>query len=63
MGWNLTFQRTHAVSLKVPGATILSTFGFNAKNYWPDVIKLSIMFGTFIIFAFVWLQVFVKERR
>ncbi|CAO3671301.1 unnamed protein product [Umbelopsis vinacea] len=56
-------EERFGLSIDVPGATILSTFGFNAKNYWPDVIKLSLMFGTFIIFAFVWLQVFVKERR
>jgi len=56
-------EERFGLSIDVPGATILSTFGFNAKNYWSDVIKLSIMFGTFIVFAFVWLQVFVKERR
>ncbi|KAH8553328.1 ABC transporter [Umbelopsis sp. PMI_123] len=56
-------EERFGLSIDVPGATILSTFGFNAKNYWSDVIKLSIMFGSFIVFAFVWLQFFVKERR
>ncbi|CAM0136040.1 FAD-dependent urate hydroxylase, variant 2 [Umbelopsis sp. WA50703] len=56
-------EERFGLSIDVPGATILSTFGFNAKNYWPDVIKLSIMFASFIIFAFAWLQLFVKERR
>ncbi|KAI7861733.1 hypothetical protein BDF14DRAFT_1864871 [Spinellus fusiger] len=56
-------EERYGLNIDVPGATILSTFGFNAKNYWPDVIKLSIMFMSFIVFAFVWLVLFVKERR
>ncbi|KAF7723744.1 hypothetical protein EC973_001720 [Apophysomyces ossiformis] len=56
-------EERYGLNIDVPGATILSTFGFNAKNYWPDVIKLGVMFMSFIIFAFVWLVFFVKERR
>lgn len=51
------------LNIDVPGATILSTFGFNAKNYWPDVIKMSAMFVTFMSFAFIWLVLVVKEKR
>ncbi|GAA5795628.1 hypothetical protein HPULCUR_000990 [Helicostylum pulchrum] len=51
------------LNIDVPGATILSTFGFNAKNYWPDVIKMSVMFVTFMSFAFIWLVLVVKEKR
>ncbi|KAI8393321.1 putative ABC transporter [Radiomyces spectabilis] len=56
-------EERYGLNIDVPGATILSTFGFNARNYWPDVIKLAVMFMTFIVFAFVWLVFFVKERR
>ncbi|ORX57394.1 hypothetical protein DM01DRAFT_1334019 [Hesseltinella vesiculosa] len=56
-------EERYGLNIDVPGATILSTFGFNAKNYWPDVIRLSSMFLFFIVFAFIWLVVFVKERR
>ncbi|CAO3632026.1 unnamed protein product [Cunninghamella blakesleeana] len=51
------------LNIDVPGATILSTFGFNAKNYWPDVFRLTSMFLFFILFAYIWLVLFVKERR
>ncbi|KAI7878202.1 hypothetical protein K492DRAFT_149793 [Lichtheimia hyalospora FSU 10163] len=56
-------EERFGLNIDVPGATILSTFGFNAKNYWPDVIKLSAMFLSFILFALLWLIFFVKERR
>ncbi|KAI8331168.1 ABC transporter [Chlamydoabsidia padenii] len=56
-------EERYGLNIDVPGATILSTFGFNAKNYWPDVIRLASMFLFFIGFAFIWLVIFVKERR
>ncbi|RUP43332.1 hypothetical protein BC936DRAFT_137331 [Jimgerdemannia flammicorona] len=56
-------SRTLSSPHQVPGATILSTFGFNARAYWPDVTKLGIMFVVFLLFSFAWLQIFVKERR
>ncbi|KAI8984711.1 P-loop containing nucleoside triphosphate hydrolase protein [Mycotypha africana] len=56
-------EERFGLKIDVPGATILSTFGFNAKNYWPDVIRLSGMFGIFILIAYIGLVFFVKERR
>ncbi|KAJ3256010.1 hypothetical protein HK103_005817 [Boothiomyces macroporosus] len=48
---------------KVPGALVLQTFGLNAQGYWGDVKNLGIMGGAFLGVAFLWLQLFVKERR
>lgn len=56
-------EERFGLNIDVPGATILSTFGFNAKNYWPDVIRLASMFTAFITFAFIWLVFAVKEKR
>lgn len=56
-------EERFGLKIDVPGATILSTFGFNSKNYWPDVIRLSSMFLVFIFIAYIWLVLFVKERR
>ncbi|CEG77576.1 Putative ATP-binding cassette, subfamily G (WHITE), member 2 [Rhizopus microsporus] len=56
-------EERFGLKIDVPGATILSTFGFNAKNYWPDVIRLASMFLVFILIAYIWLVLFVKERR
>ena len=56
-------EERFGLSIDVPGATILSTFGFNAKHYWLDVICLASMFTGLIAFAFVWLVFVVKEKR
>jgi ABC-type multidrug transport system ATPase subunit len=56
-------EERFGLKIDVPGATILSTFGFNSKNYWPDVIRLCSMFSVFILIAYIWLVLFVKERR
>ncbi|KAJ2997734.1 hypothetical protein HDV02_005204 [Globomyces sp. JEL0801] len=49
--------------IDVPGALVLKTFGLDAQGYWSDVQNLAIMCGIFVAIAFVWLHVFVKERR
>ncbi|KAI8061823.1 P-loop containing nucleoside triphosphate hydrolase protein [Gilbertella persicaria] len=56
-------EERYGLKIDVPGATILSTFGFNARNYWPDVIRLGSMFLVFILIAYVWLALFLKEKR
>ncbi|RKP36699.1 ABC-2 type transporter [Dimargaris cristalligena] len=56
-------EKKFGLEIDVPGATILSTFGFNAANYWPDVTKLGAMFLVFILVSFICLQVLVKEKR
>lgn len=37
-------EKKFGLSIDVPGATILSTFGFNAQALWSDVIGLAIYF-------------------
>jgi ABC-type multidrug transport system ATPase subunit len=49
--------------IDIPGASILSSFGFDASAFWPDTIKLGVMFIVMIILSFISLQLFVKEKR
>ncbi|CAG8472928.1 5641_t:CDS:10 [Diversispora eburnea] len=56
-------EEKYGLKIDVPGATILSTFGFDASAYWSDVFKLTMMFSIFIILSFTSLQLLVKERR
>ncbi|GJJ77880.1 ATP-binding cassette, subfamily G (WHITE), member 2 [Entomortierella parvispora] len=56
-------QKEYGLEIDVPGAIILSTFGFNSGAYWKDVQNLGIMAGTFFFVAFLWLQFRVNERR
>jgi len=53
----------HGLTIDVAGAAILTTFGFNVGAYWSDTLRLGIMFCTFVLFGFVWLQLFVKDLR
>lgn len=54
----------YGVDIEVPGAVILSTFGFRSQAFWwPDV---SLLVGTIVVWlslSFVVLQVFVREKR
>lgn len=56
-------QKEYGLEIDVPGAVILSVFGFNSGGYWSDVRNLGIMAGTFYTVAFVWLHFGVHERR
>ncbi|KAF9118322.1 hypothetical protein BGW39_001290, partial [Mortierella sp. 14UC] len=49
-------QKEFGLEIDVPGAVILSTFGFNSGAYWKDVQSLGIMGGCFFLVAFIWLQ-------
>ncbi|KAF9901524.1 hypothetical protein BX616_002228 [Lobosporangium transversale] len=56
-------QKEFGLEIDVPGAVILSTFGFNSGAFWKDVQSLSIMACTFFLIGFLWLQFRVNERR
>ncbi|KAI8604700.1 putative ABC transporter [Dissophora ornata] len=56
-------QKEYGLEIDVPGAVILSTFGFNSGAYWTDVRNLGIMAASFFAVAFIWLQFRVNERR
>lgn len=64
---NGLWLREHKDNLKIdidfPGATVLTEFGFDPLSYWRDSIRLAWMFLFFLAFAFVWLQLFVRETK
>lgn len=51
------------IPIQVPGATILSTFGFENGALWYDIRNLGIFAATFIVFAYVAMHVLLVERR
>lgn len=57
------FKKRFGLDIEVPGATILSTFGFNSLAYWKDVIGLGVFAGSFIIFAYGAMHVLLVEKR
>jgi len=53
----------YGLDISVPGATILSSFGFDTQAFWPDVIRLATFGGAFIILAYIAMHILLVERR
>ncbi|KAJ8100531.1 hypothetical protein POJ06DRAFT_106161 [Lipomyces tetrasporus] len=53
----------YGLSIEVPGATILSTFGFNTTAYRSDATGLVVFFTIFIVFAYIGMHYILVERR
>jgi len=53
----------YGLDIEVPGASILSAFGFDTLALWNDVIGLAIISGAFIVIAYTAMHVLLVERR
>lgn len=53
----------YGLDIEVPGASILSAFGFNTLAYWHDVIGLAVISGAFIIIAYAAMHFLLVEKR
>jgi ATP-binding cassette subfamily G (WHITE) protein 2 len=49
--------------ISVPGATILSSFGFNNLALWDDVVRLGAFAAVFIVLAYAAMHVLLVEKR
>jgi ATP-binding cassette subfamily G (WHITE) protein 2 len=56
-------DRKYGLDISVPGATILSSFGFNTQAFWPDVTSLAIFASSFIVLAYTAMHILLVERR
>ncbi|KAI1621483.1 ATP-binding cassette, subfamily G, member 2 [Exophiala viscosa] len=53
----------YGLDIEVPGASILSAFGFDNLALWGDVIGLGVFAGAFIIIAYGAMHVLLVEKR
>lgn len=53
----------YGLDIEVPGATILSTFGFDAFAYFSDAWGLVAFTGVFLLLSYVAMHVLLVERR
>lgn len=53
----------YGLDIEVPGASILSAFGFDTQAYWNDVIGLAVISGAFIIIAYSAMHFLLVEKR
>lgn len=51
------------LNIEVPGATILTTFGFSSLAFWKDTMGLVIFSSVFIVLAYVAMHVLLVEKR
>lgn len=56
-------EKKYGLSIEVPGATILSTFGFDNEAMWGDFSGLCIFFGVFIVAGYFAMHFWLVERR
>lgn len=56
-------EKKYGLSIEVPGAVILSTFGFTVSAFWPDISWLGGLAGIFLVLGYVFLYYFTYERR
>ncbi|EGW34077.1 uncharacterized protein SPAPADRAFT_54277 [Spathaspora passalidarum NRRL Y-27907] len=56
-------EKKYGLSIEVPGAVILSTFGFDVGAFWKDVLYLAGLSLLFLVFGYVFLHKFAIERR
>ncbi|KAL9619203.1 MAG: hypothetical protein Q9160_006138 [Pyrenula sp. 1 TL-2023] len=56
-------DRKFGLDIEVPGATILSSFGFDALAMWTDIIGLSVFTGAFLILGYTAMHLVLVERR
>lgn len=51
------------IDITVPGAAILSSFGFDNQAMWMDIVNLGVFGGVFIVLAYAAMHVLLVERR
>ena len=53
----------YGLDIEVPGASILSAFGFNNSGLWPDVVGLAIFSAAFTLIAYFAMHLLLVEKR
>ena len=56
-------DKKYGLDITVPGASILSAFGFETYAYWRDVVGLAVFTGAFIVIAYVAMHLLLVEKR
>ncbi|CAL9735545.1 hypothetical protein MOSE0_H08548 [Monosporozyma servazzii] len=56
-------EKKYGLNIEIPGATILSTFGFQIKNFGYDIKMLLLFNVVFIVIGYLALRLIVIERR
>jgi hypothetical protein len=53
----------YGLDIEVPGASILSSFGFDALAFWDDVLGMVVVSAVVLSTAYLFLHFFLVETR
>lgn len=53
----------YGLDIEVPGASILSAFGFDNLAYWYDIAGLAVISSIFILIAYAAMHFLLVEKR
>ncbi|KFA74091.1 hypothetical protein S40288_03782 [Stachybotrys chartarum IBT 40288] len=56
-------DKKYGLDITVPGASILSSFGFSNDAMWPDIRNLGIFAAAFVVLAYAAMHILLVERR
>ena len=56
-------DKKYGLDITVPGAAILSSFGFDNSALWADIRNLSIFAAAFVLLAYIAMHFLLVERR
>lgn len=56
-------DKKYGLDITVPGAAILSSFGFNNGAMWMDIVNLGVFGAVFIVLAYTAMHVLLVEKR
>lgn len=56
-------DKKYGLDITVPGAAILSSFGFDNSAMWKDVISLGVYAAVFVVLAYAAMHVLLVEKR
>ncbi len=56
-------DKKYGLDITVPGAAILSSFGFDNGAKWTDIINLGVFAGVFVVLAYAAMHFLLVEKR
>ena len=59
----MLYEHRFGLDIEVPGASILSAFGFEPMAVWTDVISLGAMTAILLVVAYGSMHVLLVEKR
>ena len=57
------YEHKFGLDIEVPGAALLSAFGFDAGAVWEDILGLAIMSGAMLLLAYIAMHFLLVEKR